>query len=653
MIRQLGPILGSTSSVSQETYNMTIGGAPATIGGTQATRVGAFNNLQDARFGFESGPTYPNSPLTPTAAFMPFQAPKTPFGNAADINVGGVGDTIGYYPQADPNEGKFRSEDSTDPQGGVDVPVSPYSSWGGNASESSDVITDNSTGLAQFLNHPSFSITPNGNTCLSFHVDYKDDETVFPKVRVQHTGVTTRNYDVSFNTKTGAYSKTGSFTSLITVVVSGNTVDGWDYLIYVDETAGNSSGLFYFWPTFSTTLGGAQDNTLTGSITVPNAQIEFTDFPSGISYNGWDGATGASDVSPVNDFTDAGWTKLNINPTADTITPTVISGGTLVEYDVTTAGTNGSCWYFTVLKDSVTLAQAARRIRILSTDFAVQVQIEFATDTGAYTVVTNVGNWVIIKEDLGTHWGFKFIVASTKTTWKIRLLPANTGSVLAPLTFGLLDVDSYSNGLAYASKLYDKYGTADAVQSTTNNQPLVLRDGTLVLDGVNDYMLSDASIPESTAGFYASMVLNKRAWDSTDGFLFKGDGSVNRSWELFGQSTNGRITMSVYTSGGTKTQFWNNMDLLFDDNAFHELSVDYDATTGPILKVDNVVQTPTAAAITGVPLQTGQPLYIGSRKGSFPLDASIRAVVYNSAPIGATATSDVHNWFNDNGFLNA
>jgi len=163
--------------------------------------------------------------------------------------------------------------------------VPAYTSWTNTGFIlAGDTITDNDTSTSARLFYSQYAKDADSAFSLKFHLDYEDDETVFPNFRIQFTGASTRNKDISISKKTGEYVINDAFNSTI-VKVSGNTVDGWDVEIYTEDGVSNTNVFVYFWPAYSATNGGAEDRTLTGAITVPNADIEINEWPYGFGFS--------------------------------------------------------------------------------------------------------------------------------------------------------------------------------------------------------------------------------------------------------------------------------------------------------------------------------------------------------------------------------
>ena len=62
--------------------------------------------------------------------------------------------------------------------------------------------------------------------------------------------------------------------------VTGNSIDGWDAEIHSADTTSNTLMFAFIYPSYSTSLGGGIDVTLTGSVTVTG--VTLTELTNGI-----------------------------------------------------------------------------------------------------------------------------------------------------------------------------------------------------------------------------------------------------------------------------------------------------------------------------------------------------------------------------------
>ena len=132
-------------------------------------------------------------------------------------------------------------------------------------------LNDTDAGVASYIKQTA-SMTQDGDTkTVSVFIKKDSDTSRFPAIYYAHSGGTPINSFVSVNTQTGATSVISGATPTI---VTESFVDYWRIDLSVENNTTNDTIELGFYPAYSTTLGGAVDVTLTGSVDVFGMQAE-------------------------------------------------------------------------------------------------------------------------------------------------------------------------------------------------------------------------------------------------------------------------------------------------------------------------------------------------------------------------------------------
>ncbi len=143
-----------------------------------------------------------------------------------------------------------------------------------------DKLADTSATLASII-RDTFTITPAGSTVTTSVWVLKDAVTSrFPSIQFETSGGTGFAVWTDLNTSTGA---TNVRAAGPIGAVSNAESDGdfWYWIsTYTDNDSGNNAVRDAIYPAYAATLGGANDNSLTGDITAFGIQTELGPFPS-------------------------------------------------------------------------------------------------------------------------------------------------------------------------------------------------------------------------------------------------------------------------------------------------------------------------------------------------------------------------------------
>ena len=200
---------------------------------------------------------------------------------------------------------------------------------------------------------------------------------------------------------------------------------------------------------------------------------------------------------------------------------------------------------------------------------------------------------------------------------------------------------------AYASTVYDQSGNGyDAVQSTADKQPLVLDDGTLVFDGINDHISSPITLTDGDNFTIITVIkAGSNLFDGANRTLF---GFVGNPYEFWCFSTSS--VLAFRNLAGTTNSF---SKAVIDDGSYHSIIIRYDSSVGLKVDVDGTNVPVGGVAMTQTITPRSSNLFLGAVSASAGnADLNSRHLsVLNGVTLSDAQSLEVHNWILDRGAL--